>query len=1037
MRLETEFYQLALKFDVDRLTQEAQQWSEQDWRPHPQGHAGNSALPLIASGGDPDDHSVKGTMLATPYLERCPYVRQVLAALGTVLGRTRFMRIADQAEATPHVDTNYYWLQRVRVHVPVVTFPEVRFICNEKQVHMAAGETWIFDTFCRHNVLNPTSRSRIHLVSDTTGSDSFWDLVDQARKPFAEGPETRLQFRTFGFRPEKKVKLETEQTNLPVIMSPWEQKAMIDLVIGDVDRNAAGASVQLGKLEAVLERFSRKWRSLWDRHGDGPEGWDAFGNALEQIKKQLQPFVQTLTLGNGMDVVSMLGQAIIRPALNPDLATTSGSETPRPSASSRAAIAAPATVAAKPKPLAVGSAAGKPTHDPIRFERPLFIVSAPRSGSTMLFEALTRSPDLWTIGGESHGVFESIERLRPDQRDFESNRLAADDADAPTAQRLREIFGQRLRDRKGNPPPPGGLALRMLEKTPKNALRVPFLRAVFPDALFVYLFREPRGAISSILDAWGSGKFVTYPQLPGWEGQPWSLLLVPGWRELSGKSAAEVAAAQWCIANRVLMDDLGKLPQSSWCGISYDEILQDAQAVMRRLCAFAGVRWDQAQEGPLPLSRHTLTPPDAEKWRRNKDVLVPILPGVEPVAAIAATVLAAAAPPEAGPEPRGDAGPNVAGAAPQSSTAPAAAPKADGTKAAPSPLRSVHTSNLADLLTQLRCSLLVTTYQAGRLVVIRADGQQLNTHFRTFRKPMGLAVGGGRMALGTSGHVWELRNVPNMAPKLEPQNRHDACYLPRNIHVTGDIDIHEMALGAGDDVWFVNTRFSCLCTLDRAHSFVPRWRPPFITALSPEDRCHLNGVALRDGKPRYVTAHGDTDTPQGWRDNKAAGGVLMDVESDRVVAAGLSMPHSPRWYDEKLWVLESGAGTISTVDEESGRTQPVAELPGYTRGLDFHGPLAFIGLSQIRESAVFSGIPLTKKTNERNCGIWIVDTRNGKTVAFLRFDDQVQEIFAVQVLPGARYPEIVNDDERLIGSAYIMPDEALADVAAPRVPVEA
>ena len=140
----------------------------------------------------------------------------------------------------------------------------------------------------------------------------------------------------------------------------------------------------------------------------------------------------------------------------------------------------------------------------------------------------------------------------------------------------------------------------------------------------------------------------------------------------------------------------------------------------------------------------------------------------------------------------------------------------------------------------------------------------------------------------------------------------------------------------------------------------------------------------------------------------------------------------PRWHNDRIWVLESGAGTLCTVDEASGKVEAVAELPGYTRGIDFHGPLAFVGLSQIRESAVFSGIPITERVQERNCGVWVVDTRNGKTVGFLRFEDQVQEVFAVQVLAGTRYPELVNDDEKIIGSSYILPDEALADVAAPR-----
>src|SRR5713226_2275368 len=331
------------------------------------------------------------------------------------------------------------------------------------------------------------------------------------------------------------------------------------------------------------------------------------------------------------------------------------------------------------------------------------------------------------------------------------------------------------------------------------------------------------------------------------------------------------------------------------------------------------------------------------------------------------------------------------------------------------PLRSVHTTTFAEVLEHFGISLLVTTYQAGKLVMLRADQGVVNTHFRSFAKPMGLAVQGNRLAIGTALEVWEFHNVPAVAAKLAPAGKHDACFLPRSGHATGEVLIHEMAwvpsngqesgFRGQDEVpalWFVNTRFSCLCTLDHLSSFVPRWRPPFITALAPEDRCHLNGLGLLDGQIRYVTALGETDTAGGWRANKRNGGILMEVPSGAIMLRGLSMPHSPRWHQGKLWLRESGTGTIGTVDLRAGRYEPIAELPGFTRGLDFSGNLAFIGLSQVRESAVFSGIPLTERLTDRTCGVWVVDLTTGRTVAFLKFEDAVQEVFAVQVLPDAR-----------------------------------
>jgi uncharacterized protein (TIGR03032 family) len=350
---------------------------------------------------------------------------------------------------------------------------------------------------------------------------------------------------------------------------------------------------------------------------------------------------------------------------------------------------------------------------------------------------------------------------------------------------------------------------------------------------------------------------------------------------------------------------------------------------------------------------------------------------------------------------------------------------------APSPLRSVHTSNFPAILDQLGSSLLVTTYQAGKLVVVRSDGGVINTHFRAFNKPMGMAVGQGRLAVGTAVDVWEFRNVPAVAARLKPTGKHDACFLPRSAHVTGDVQIHEMAY-VGDELWFVNTRFSCLATHDPNHSFAPVWRPKFISHLSPDDRCHLNGIGLENGRPRWVTALGQTDTSGGWRENKKSGGILIDMESNEIVVRGLSMPHSPRWHAGRLWLLESGKGSLGHVDLATGRYEPIVHLDGFTRGLEMVGSLAFVGLSQVRETAIFSGIQITERLQEteRTCGVWVIDIQRGHVVAFLKFEEAVQEVFAVALLPGMRFPDLINDNAELVGSSFVLPDAALRDVPA-------
>lgn len=355
---------------------------------------------------------------------------------------------------------------------------------------------------------------------------------------------------------------------------------------------------------------------------------------------------------------------------------------------------------------------------------------------------------------------------------------------------------------------------------------------------------------------------------------------------------------------------------------------------------------------------------------------------------------------------------------------PAVAPAAEPQSV---PLTSVFTNTLPNILNQLGISLAVSTYQAGKVILVRADNGVINTHFRNFGKPMGIAADSARLTVGGQNTIWTYRNLPAVAQKLEPAGKHDAAYLPRQIHVTGDIDIHELNYASDGELWLVNTRFCALCTIDPDHSFDPRWRPPFVTALAPQDRCHLNGLAMVNGQPHYVTMLGETDTPGGWRENKRSGGLLMDVTTNEFLARGLSMPHSPRWYQNKLWLLESGQGSLAWLDLETRELHTVCQLPGFTRGISFVGPLAFIGLSQVRESAVFSGIPLVERLQERTCGVWVVNINTGETLGFLRFESGVQEIFAVQVLP-ARFPEMLEWTDERLKTSYVIPDKALKDV---------
>ena len=351
-------------------------------------------------------------------------------------------------------------------------------------------------------------------------------------------------------------------------------------------------------------------------------------------------------------------------------------------------------------------------------------------------------------------------------------------------------------------------------------------------------------------------------------------------------------------------------------------------------------------------------------------------------------------------------------------------------KAPPQPnLNSVFTNSLPGILKQLGISLAVSTYQAGKVILVRREGDKINTHFRNFNRPMGIAVKPDRMSIGCFRTVENYQNAPELIARFEEPGAHDACYVPRTTLETGGIDIHEMAWGRRNTLWGVNTRFSCLCNFDFENSFVPRWRPGFISVLAGEDRCHLNGMAMVNGTPGFVTALGETDTAGGWRRNKRDGGLLMDVRQNKILFQGLSMPHSPRWHRNVLWMLESGHGTLVRLDLKRGAKTQVARMPGFTRGMDFAGPLAFIGLSKVRETATFSDFPLLEELEERICGVYVVNLETGDVIGFVRFEGDVEEIFAVQVLHH-RFPELMEKDNELLQTAYMVPAEQVRNFEA-------
>jgi uncharacterized protein (TIGR03032 family) len=326
----------------------------------------------------------------------------------------------------------------------------------------------------------------------------------------------------------------------------------------------------------------------------------------------------------------------------------------------------------------------------------------------------------------------------------------------------------------------------------------------------------------------------------------------------------------------------------------------------------------------------------------------------------------------------------------------------------------------ASLLRRWGASVWISTYQANKLIVVRSQGPGISALVRHLEQPMGIAIDSRQLSVGTKKEVWSFRNAPDLARKIEPCLSHDACFVPRSCHVTGDIGIHEMAWG-NQELWVVNTRFSCLCTLTPEYSFVPRWSPVFISALAAEDRCHLNGLAMVDDKPRFVTALGESDKPRGWRANKAHGGCVIDIASGEFVARGLCMPHSPRWANGRLWFLESGTGTLIGLEPETGRHERILQLPGFARGLAIHGDHAFVGLSKIRPTSAMDGVPLSMHREELRCGVAAIDLKRGAVLGILEFQTAVEEIFDVQLLLHVRFPEVIGFQKEAIFNTFVVP----------------
>jgi hypothetical protein len=581
LRLPNALLRLPQRLDPIALSAEIGLVPDLEWIPSPVCTLGASEVPLVTVAGTANhDFAIAGPVKPTAALTRSPCLQEALCAFGVPVTRSRLVRLSPGASPELGVDWSYHGARHATICVPIIAEAALALVCGDETARLSAGEAWLLDTSRAHALHNPGERAAVHLII-----------------------ETRALPRGVGRGPGP-VPLEPYRFEVLTLaeLATLTDEIVADLVAREVPEGARQSFTQTAALA------SRRYGEAFRRFGHESTGELAYRDILLDLLDSLRG----LRAG-----VSERAATVIETMLLPS------PPAPRP-------LHRPIALR-RPSP---------PNPEPVpEFDRPIFIVSAPRSGSTLLFDLLARAPGTWTIGGESHEVIRSVPELHPAHRKFASDRLDAADATPAVVSALCAGFARRLVDREGrsvqaptgSPAETGARAvkLRFLEKTPANALRIPFLREAFPGAFFVVLRREPRENISSLVEGWRSRRFISYRGLPGWPYRDWSFFLPPGWSSLEGRSLLEIAAYQWEVANATITADLSTLPRSQWCELTYDGLLAHPRQTLAAVVDLVGLSWDdeleRAVSGELPRSRVTLSAPSRDKWRRHEAELDALL----------------------------------------------------------------------------------------------------------------------------------------------------------------------------------------------------------------------------------------------------------------------------------------------------------------------------------------------------------------------------------------------------------------------------
>lgn len=561
--------------DAGALADDVARLAGEDFLACATGGLGDAAVPLVSPGGAPShDFALAGPAAPTAALARCPHLHAAIAALGVRVARSRLVRLAAHASGPRAREWSYHWYRRRPIVIAVASDPAVSLACGDETAQLAVGDAWLVDTARPHALHNRSARACVHLIVETMDAASA-----------APGAALRLEDYRFA------------------VLTPDEIARLVADIIADARALPADA-------QRTLRELVTRWTEAFARFGHDSKGELSYQDLVLDVRERVVPYLAP-------DSPAAHAAAVIDTMLQVS--------PPAPRRLTRAAASARRPMAGPIEPPA--------------FDRPVFVVSAPRAGSTLLFDLLARLPGVVTLGGENHEILRAIASLHPAARAYASDRLTEADAPPDVAAALRAGFARRLVDHVGRrfadqPIGERPRAVRLIEKTPANALRIPFLRAVFPGARFVHLTRDPRATISSLVEGWRARHFVAYRALPGWPYRDWSFLLIPGWRALAGCSLIEIATRQWQVAHSMIEHDLHDLPAAACCRLDYDDLVADPARALRGIAAFADLAWDRALDAAvvadLPLSRVTLSAPAPHKWWRHEAELAAALSSCDP-----------------------------------------------------------------------------------------------------------------------------------------------------------------------------------------------------------------------------------------------------------------------------------------------------------------------------------------------------------------------------------------------------------------------